>query len=66
MQRTNKYDQMINEGSKPYVAGPANGKYQHQQSSPTPATRDFDVIATEVRAIISKAWEADEPKNVQS
>lgn len=65
MQPTKKYPEIFGEGEKASAGSPANGSHS-QQPSQVQSTRDFDVIATEVRAIITKAYEADEPNNIQS
>lgn len=64
MQPTRKYDTMIGESINHYSGSPINDS--RQQISPAPATKNFDVIAAEVRAIIMKAYETDENKNIHS
>ncbi|MBS1776151.1 MAG: hypothetical protein JSS64_07705 [Bacteroidetes bacterium] len=66
MRTTDKYSKIFGEAENSNPDKPATGSYQQQQSPPLQTTRDFDVIATEVRAIITKAYQADEPKNIQS
>ncbi len=64
MQPTKKYETIFSETGT-NTDSPVNGSYQ-QHAQPVQVTRGFDVIATEVRAIITKAYEADELNNIQS
>ena len=64
MRTTTKYDKIL-PGNGTDVDSPVN-RSGNQQPVKVQTTRDFDVISTEVRAIITKAFEADEPNNIQS
>lgn len=64
MRTTTKYNQILPHNGTG-TDNSVNGNYQ-PPPSPVPAAGDFDVIATEVRAIITKAYQADETNNVHS
>lgn len=66
MRTTDKYSKILGEAEKIKADSSANGNYGEQQPSPAQVTKDFDVIAAEVRAIIMRVYETVEAKNIHS
>lgn len=62
MQTTNKFNEIFRETEKPQAANNLPGTLQ---KVPLIEKRDRDVIATEIKSMIAKAFTDDEPNNQQ-
>lgn len=64
MQTTNKYNDIFTEAEK--VQSITNTVTDKHLQAPTSEKPDREVLATEIKAMIAKAYSADEPNNLQS